>query len=85
MSDRLQQVSKPLLNADTCSQQLGALFDRRTMMCAGRDEGGAGACFVRAFTYMPLHTSHWVNIHHYIQAMMSLSIIANRLCCQYPS
>lgn len=63
MSDRLQQVFKPLLNADTCSQQLGALFDRRTMMCAGRDEGGAGACFVRA-----LHIGHGVNSHHHTRA-----------------
>ncbi|XP_061181074.1 transmembrane protease serine 9-like [Saccostrea echinata] len=43
-TDRLQQVFKPILGADTCLQQLSNLFNRVTMLCAGRDEGGAGAC-----------------------------------------
>lgn len=45
-SDRLQQVFKPILSADICSQQLGVLFDRTTMLCAGKDAGGVGACNV---------------------------------------
>ncbi|XP_062574746.1 serine protease 53-like [Saccostrea cucullata] len=43
-TDRLQQVFKPILSADICLQQLSDLFNRVTMLCAGRDEGGAGAC-----------------------------------------
>jgi hypothetical protein len=53
-SDRLQQVFKPILSGDVCSQQLGSLFDKTTMLCAGKDEGGVGACNVRAYIHFLL-------------------------------
>ena len=46
VSDRLQEVYKPILSTSQCSSDLGTLFNSTGMLCAGFDAGGAGPCFV---------------------------------------
>ncbi|KAK3088910.1 hypothetical protein FSP39_025326, partial [Pinctada imbricata] len=44
VSDRLQEVYKPLLSESTCSSKLGNSFKLNSMLCAGFERGGADAC-----------------------------------------
>lgn len=43
-TDRLMEVSKPILSDSACSSYLGTSYRSATMLCAGFAEGGADAC-----------------------------------------
>jgi hypothetical protein len=66
-TDRLQQIFKPILSSDVCTQQLGPLFDKTTMLCSGIDGGGVGACSVRKYIHftLTLNSAMFTRLHIY--------------------
>ena len=53
VSDVLHEAFKPILDVSQCETALFGLFNRTTMMCAGKYDGGAGPCLVRTDTQGP--------------------------------
>ncbi|XP_062572003.1 trypsin-1-like [Saccostrea cucullata] len=43
-TDRLMEVSKPILSDTACASFLGSSYKSATMLCAGYEAGGADAC-----------------------------------------